>query len=141
MPQDVVSVTSGIANAISRTSSKVSGTRRAFFFLGMSCIIALDHAAVHRLRRSFMGTRISAVMNVVAAMAILAGASGAAADDAAVQKLLDRAEIQELVTRYVTSLDTRDADMYAGVFTEDGVYELPGNVVHHGRAAIRKIVT
>ena len=62
-------------------------------------------------------------------------------DDAAVQKLLDRAEIEELVARYVTALDTLDADMYAGVFAEDAVFELPGNVVHRGRAAIRKIVT
>ena len=76
----------------------------------------------------------------IVALAVVA-AIPAAAEDAAVQKLLDRAEIEELVTRYVTALDTRDADMYAGVFTEDAVYELPGNVVHSGRAAIRKIVT
>ena len=84
-----------------------------------------------------MGARTSAVIFAVAILA----ANAAAADDIAVQRLLDRAEIEELVTRYVTALDTRDADMYAGVFTEDGVYELPGNVVHRGRAAIRKIVT
>jgi 3-phenylpropionate/cinnamic acid dioxygenase small subunit len=84
-----------------------------------------------------MGTRTSAVIFAVALLA----ANAAAADDAAVQKLLDRAEIEELVTRYVTALDTRDADLYAGVFAEDAVYELPGNVVHRGRAAIRKIVT
>ena len=88
-----------------------------------------------------MGTRTSAVMYAAVVAAALAGASTAAADDAATQKLLDRAEIEELVTRYVTALDTRDADMYAGVFAEDAVYELPGNVVHRGRAAIRKIVT
>ena len=74
--------------------------------------------------------------------AFIAVASAAAGEDASVeQQLLDRAEIEELITRYVTALDTRDADMYAGVFAEDAVYELPGNVVHHGRAAIRKIVT
>ena len=84
-----------------------------------------------------MGTRTSAVIFAVAILA----ANAAAADDAAVQKLLDRAEIEEVVARYVIALDTRDADMYAGVFTEDAVYELPGNVVHRGRAAIRKIVT
>jgi hypothetical protein len=76
-----------------------------------------------------------------AVAAALACASAGAADDAAAQSLIDRAEIQELVTRYVTALDTRDAAMYAGVFTEDAVYELPGNVVHRGRPAIRKIVT
>ena len=84
-----------------------------------------------------MSTRTSTVMYA----AIIAIASPAAADDAAVQKLLDRAEIAELVTRYVTGLDTLNADMYAGVFAEDAVFELPGGVVHRGRAAIRKIVT
>jgi uncharacterized protein (TIGR02246 family) len=84
-----------------------------------------------------MSTRTSTVMYA----AIIAIASPAAADDAAVQKLLDRAEIAELVTRYVTGLDTLDADLYAGVFAEDAVFELPGGVVHRGRAAIRKIVS
>lgn len=79
-------------------------------------------------------------MYAVIAAVGLAAARAAAADEATVQTLLDRAEIQELVTRYVTALDTRDADLYAGVFTEDAVYELPG-AVHRGRAAIRKIVT
>ena len=74
-------------------------------------------------------------------LALVLAAPVAAADDAAIQKLLDRAEIQELVTRYVTGLDTLDADLYAGVFAEDAVFELPGGVVHRGRAAIRKIVT
>ena len=62
------------------------------------------------------------------------------ADEAGLQKLLDRAEIEALVARYVTALDTRDADAYAGVFAEDAVFELPG-AVHRGRAEIRKIVT
>lgn len=75
---------------------------------------------------------------------VLFGGTGivAAADDssAALQKLVDRAEIQELVVRYVTALDTLDADAYEGVFTEDGEYDVTGNV-YKGRAAIRKIVT
>jgi uncharacterized protein (TIGR02246 family) len=71
----------------------------------------------------------------------IAVASAAAADDAAVQKLLDRAAIETLVTSYVEGLDTLDADLYAGVFAEDAVFELPGGVVHRGRGAIRKIVT
>jgi SnoaL-like protein len=84
-----------------------------------------------------MGARTSAVMYA----AFIAVAGTASAEASLQQQLLDRAEIEELVTRYVTALDTRDADMYAGVFTEDAVYELPGNVVHRGRAAIRKVVT
>lgn len=74
-------------------------------------------------------------------LALVLAAPVAAADNSAEQELLDRAEIQELVTRYVTGLDTLDADLYAGVFAEDAVFELPGGVVHRGRAAIRKIVT
>jgi 3-phenylpropionate/cinnamic acid dioxygenase small subunit len=75
-------------------------------------------------------------------LVLIALAAGAPAlgDDAAVQKLLDRAEIEALVARYVTALDTRDADAYANVFAEDAVFELPG-AVHRGRAEIRKIVT
>jgi ketosteroid isomerase-like protein len=75
-------------------------------------------------------------------LVLIALAAGAPAlgDDATVQKLLDRAEIEALVARYVTALDTRDADAYASVFAEDAVFELPG-AVHRGRAEIRKIVT
>jgi uncharacterized protein (TIGR02246 family) len=56
------------------------------------------------------------------------------------RQLMDRAEIEELVVRYVHALDTLDADAYASVFTEDAVYETPMGV-YEGRAAIRKIVT
>jgi uncharacterized protein (TIGR02246 family) len=59
---------------------------------------------------------------------------------AAIQELQDRAEIEELVARYVTSLDTLDADTYANLFTEDAIYDVTGTV-YEGRAAIRKIVT
>jgi uncharacterized protein (TIGR02246 family) len=62
------------------------------------------------------------------------------APSAVVQKLMDRAEIEELVARYVTALDTLDADAYEGVFTEDGEYDVTGTV-YKGRPAIRKIVT
>lgn len=64
----------------------------------------------------------------------------AAAEPDALQKVIDRAEIAELITRYVTALDGLDADMYANVFTEDAEFNVTGTV-HKGRAAIRKIVT
>jgi uncharacterized protein (TIGR02246 family) len=73
-------------------------------------------------------------------MFVGAAASGAEDAQSALQKLVDRAEIQELVARYVTALDTLDADAYEGVFTEDGEYDVTGNI-YRGRAAIRKIVT
>lgn len=62
------------------------------------------------------------------------------AETQAVQKLLDEAEIRALVVRYVTALDTLDADAYAGVFAEDAQFDVAGTV-YKGRAAIRKIVT
>ena len=80
------------------------------------------------------------VFRGAAAVMLAVLAVPAAADDAAVQKLLDRAAIEELVAQYVRGLDTLDADAYAAVFAEDAVFELPG-AVHRGRAAIRKIVT
>jgi uncharacterized protein (TIGR02246 family) len=81
---------------------------------------------------------------VVCVVLAFAGAGAAfAADDAqtaALQRLADRAEIEELITRYVTALDTLDADAYEGVFTQDGEYDVTGTL-YKGRAAIRKIVT
>jgi len=56
------------------------------------------------------------------------------------RKLQDRVEIEALVARYVTALDTLDADAYANVFAEDAVFDVTGTV-YQGRAAIRKIVT
>jgi uncharacterized protein (TIGR02246 family) len=80
----------------------------------------------------------------IAVLALSATSVGCSGTDPESVELLrqsrDRAEIAELVTRYVTALDTRDADMYAEVFTEDAVYEVAGTL-YEGRAAIRKIVT
>ena len=69
----------------------------------------------------------------------LAGVPAEAQTTDGLQVLKDRAEIEELVARYVTALDTRDADAYASVFTEDAVYEVTGTV-YRGRAEIRGIV-
>jgi 3-phenylpropionate/cinnamic acid dioxygenase small subunit len=71
-----------------------------------------------------------------------AGAALAAEDSqmAALQRLLDKAEIEAVVARYVTALDTLDADAYEGVFAPDAEYNVTGTV-YKGRAAIRKIVT
>ena len=55
-------------------------------------------------------------------------------------ELQDRVEIEALVARYVTALDTLDADAYANVFTENAEFDVAGTV-YQGRAAIRAIVT
>jgi uncharacterized protein (TIGR02246 family) len=77
----------------------------------------------------------------VAAVLSLLIAAPATADDADVlQRLQDQAEIEALVARYVTALDTLDADAYAGVFAEDADLEVAGTK-YAGRGEIVKIVT
>lgn len=64
-----------------------------------------------------------------------------AADNAElVQMLADRAEIQEVAYRYINALDTRDADMYLSVFTEDAVYDVEGTL-YSGHEALKGIIT
>jgi uncharacterized protein (TIGR02246 family) len=64
-----------------------------------------------------------------------------AADTEALQRLLDKAEIEAVLVRYTHALDTLDADKYASVFTEDAVFEMGGDRVRKGRAEIRGIIT
>ena len=51
----------------------------------------------------------------------------------------DRAEIEGLMWHYVRALDTHDADAYAKVYTEDGVFQSGTNVTK-GRAALKKLI-
>ena len=48
----------------------------------------------------------------------------------------DRAEIADLMARYLFAMDYMDADAYAACFTEDGVLDYAGGV-SEGREAIR----
>jgi len=57
-------------------------------------------------------------------------------DPAAVQTMIDKTEIAELQSRYMYAIDWRDADMYAAVFTDDGVLEWPEGSAR-GKDAIR----
>lgn len=68
---------------------------------------------------------------LVAVPALAATPSGYDAKYAA-----DRAEIEDLQARYIFALDWQDADAYAATFTEDGVLDWAGGIVH-GREAIR----
>ena len=74
----------------------------------------------------------------VVASSLVAPAEAAQGD--ALQKLQDKAEIESLIVRYGTALDTLDADGYAAVFTEDAELDVAGNV-RKGRQQIRAIVT
>jgi hypothetical protein len=56
------------------------------------------------------------------------------------RQLVDRAAIQEVMQKYVWSVDALDAEGYVSVFTEDAEVDSNG-IVHKGHAEIRKVVT
>ena len=61
-------------------------------------------------------------------------------EPSAASQLVDRAAIQEVMQKYVWSVDALDADGYVSVFTEDAVVDSNG-IIHKGHAEIRKVVT
>src|SRR5215475_9472779 len=73
-------------------------------------------------------------------LVVVAVAQTTAAQNNAQQRLQDKLDIQALIVRYGTALDTLDADAYAGVFTTDAELDVAGNV-RKGRQQIREIVT
>lgn len=62
-----------------------------------------------------------------------------AADADVLRESRDRAEIQELMWRYVRALDSFDGEAYVRVFTDDGQFRSNQSVVQ-GRAALKKMV-
>jgi len=52
----------------------------------------------------------------------------------------DRIAVEDVMARYVWSVDSLDADGYVAVFTEDAVIDSNGSVMK-GHAEIRKVVT
>src|SRR5262245_44923766 len=81
-----------------------------------------------------------ALLLFVIIMTVVAAAPSGAAQSNAQQRLQDKSDIQALIVRYGTALDTLDADAYAGVFTTDAELDVAGNV-RKGRQQIREIVT
>lgn len=51
----------------------------------------------------------------------------------------DRAEIENLMATYIFALDLKDADAYAGTFTEDGVINHAGGI-ERGRDEIHQFI-
>lgn len=83
----------------------------------------------------------SGIRFFAAAALLLASLQSFAADADAVQRLIDKAEIDTLLVRYTHALDTLDPDKYASVFTEDAVFEQGQGNARHGREEIRSIIT
>jgi len=78
---------------------------------------------------------------LVTLLALLALPAHALSQDADAQRqLIDRAAIDEVMQRYVWSVDSLDADGYVSVFTEDAVIDSNG-ILSKGHAQIRKVVT
>jgi hypothetical protein len=76
------------------------------------------------------------------AVTLLAGSSLARASDSDAQVLRearDRAEIEQLMWRYVRALDTLDADAYAATYTPDGRFGSGSNAAQ-GTAALKKMI-
>jgi hypothetical protein len=61
-------------------------------------------------------------------------------DSEAVRQLADRAAIEEVMQKYVWSVDSLDADGYVSVFTADAEIDSNGTI-EKGHDAIRKVVT
>lgn len=74
-------------------------------------------------------------MKKFVALALLLIAGPALADDYA----SDRAQIENLMARYIFALDWQDAEGYAATFTEDGVLH-SGAGAQKGRAALMEMV-
>jgi uncharacterized protein (TIGR02246 family) len=75
-------------------------------------------------------------VGVLSGVCLMAAGSAALAADSYAE---DRAQIEDLMGRYLFAMDWRDADAYAATFTEDGVLDYAGGV-EKGRAAIRAMV-
>jgi uncharacterized protein (TIGR02246 family) len=73
-------------------------------------------------------------------LAVLLAPLLAHAADPDPHRLADRTEIQEVMAKYVWSVDSLDADGYVSVFTEDAVIDSNGNI-SKGHEQIRRIVT
>jgi ketosteroid isomerase-like protein len=64
-----------------------------------------------------------------------------AADNPAIQRLIDKAEMEYLLMQYTYAFDQLDADRYVAVFTDDAEFDLGGGQVLKGKDAIRTLIT
>ena len=78
------------------------------------------------------------LMTVIGLLALCPPALSKDAD--AKRQLVDRAAIEEVMQKYIWSVDSLDADGYVSVFTEDAEIDSNG-VIEKGHDQIRKVVT
>ena len=75
-----------------------------------------------------------------ACLAVLLIAPAVASAQANLGSYEDRIAVEDVMARYVWTVDSLDADGYVAVFTEDAVIDSNGSI-SRGHAEIRKIVT
>lgn len=80
-----------------------------------------------------------ALVAAVCAAFVATSWNAAAAENDALQRLLDKDAIQTVLVRYTHALDTLDADSYAGVFAPDAVFDM-GRETRTGRDQIRDVI-
>lgn len=78
---------------------------------------------------------------LVSALCLLALCAPALPGDKEAQRqLVDRTAIEEVMQKYIWSVDALDADGYVSVFTEDAEIDSNG-IIEKGHEQIRKVVT
>jgi uncharacterized protein (TIGR02246 family) len=55
------------------------------------------------------------------------------------QWLVDRALISDLLTEFARTLDDKDWECYAALYTDDGVLSVPPNLTHNGREGLAEL--
>jgi hypothetical protein len=90
-------------------------------------------------------------LTVLSAVALLASGCGqrAPSEDAAALRIADREAIEDAVNRANLGFELSDADLFAGAFAEDGIFQLDARrpvfgfdkMIYQGREDIRKIIT
>lgn len=79
--------------------------------------------------------------SVLAASLMVLPATALPAEDAAIQRLIDKADIENVLMQYTYAFDQLDADGYVSVFTDDAEFDLGGGNVLKGKEAIRGLIT
>lgn len=86
-----------------------------------------------------MKARIILAAAAAAALSACTAKPDGGIDPVTAAQAVDRWQIEELMWRYARTLDTADADGYAAVYTEDGVFDA-GTMRIEGREALHKFV-
>ena len=93
---------------------------------------------------------LAKVLTVLLAFVLLAAGCGqrTSAENAAIQRIADREEIEDVLSRANLGFEQGDPDLFAGAFAEDGVFQLDekgpvfgfDKMIYQGRADIRSII-